>query len=60
MERITIWFANVCLWDEVIATVCLLSYPKATTNLSIILKPRKKCMERVGGSFEEWVSSLRL
>ncbi|KAJ1406668.1 Leucine-rich repeat domain superfamily [Sesbania bispinosa] len=60
MERITIWFADVCLWDEVIATVCLLSYPNASTKLSIILKPGKKYMERIGGSFEEWVSSLRL
>ncbi|KAJ1388089.1 F-box-like domain superfamily [Sesbania bispinosa] len=60
MERITIWFADVCLWDEVIATVCLLSYPKASTNLSIILKPGKKNMERVGGRFEEWVSTLRV
>ncbi|KAJ1437915.1 F-box-like domain superfamily [Sesbania bispinosa] len=60
MERITIWFADVCLWDEVIATACLLSYPKASTNLSIILKPGKKYMESVGGSFEEWVSTLRL
>ncbi|KAJ1410203.1 Leucine-rich repeat domain superfamily [Sesbania bispinosa] len=53
MEWITIWFVDVCLWDEVIATVCLLSYPKASTNLFIILKPGKKYMERVGGSFEE-------
>ncbi|KAJ1378962.1 F-box-like domain superfamily [Sesbania bispinosa] len=60
MERITIWFVDVCLWDEVITTMCLLSYPKASTNLSIILKPGKKYMERVGGSFEEWVSTLRL
>ncbi|KAJ1436929.1 Leucine-rich repeat domain superfamily [Sesbania bispinosa] len=44
----------------VIATVCFPSYPKASTNLSIILKPGKKYMERVGGSFEEWVSTLRL
>ncbi|KAJ1403665.1 F-box-like domain superfamily [Sesbania bispinosa] len=60
MERITVWFADVCFWEEVIATVCLLSYPKASANLSIILKPGTKYLERVGGGFEEWLSTLRL
>ncbi|KAJ1435128.1 Leucine-rich repeat domain superfamily [Sesbania bispinosa] len=58
MKRITIQFADNCLWDEVIATICLLSYPKASANLSIILKPGTEYMEIVGGSIKEWVSTL--
>ncbi|KAJ1427439.1 Leucine-rich repeat domain superfamily [Sesbania bispinosa] len=59
MKRIFIWFADDCLWVEVVATLCLLSYPKASANLSITLKPGVKYNERVGGSFEKWVSTLR-
>ncbi|KAJ1427435.1 F-box-like domain superfamily [Sesbania bispinosa] len=58
MKRIFIWFADDCLWVEVVATLCLLSYPKASANLSITLKPGMKYNERVGGSFEKWVSTL--
>lgn len=60
MQRITIWFVDDCTWEEATATVCLLSYPKASANLSITLKPGMEYLAKVGGSFENWISTLRV
>lgn len=58
MKRITIWFVDNCTWEEAIATLCLLSFPKASATLSITLKPGKEYLAKVGGSFEMWISTL--
>ena len=60
IERITICFDDCCTWKAAAATVCLLSLASASVNLSITLKPGKEYLAKVGGSFGDWISSLRL
>ena len=59
MDNITIWFLNDCSWDEVVATACLRSYPKLSPKLSIDLKPGIEYIRKNGGSFDEWVRTLK-
>ncbi|XP_058781368.1 FBD-associated F-box protein At5g38590-like [Vicia villosa] len=54
MKNITIWFLDDCSWIEVVATICLLSYPRNSPKLSIDLKPEKKYIREDGDSFEKW------
>ncbi|CAK8534835.1 unnamed protein product [Lathyrus sativus] len=59
IENITIWFLDDCSWVEVVATICLLSYPRNSSKLSIDLKPGKKIIKEDGASFEKWVRTLK-
>ncbi|WJX72640.1 hypothetical protein P8452_56496 [Trifolium repens] len=59
MENITIWFLDDCLWSEVVATICLLSYPKLSPKLSFDLKPGVQYMTKYDSNFDKWVISLR-
>ncbi|KAK7324457.1 hypothetical protein VNO77_28017 [Canavalia gladiata] len=59
MKRLSVWFVDDCPWSQAIETLCLLSFPKASTNLSIDLHPGPVYMSKVDGTFEDWVSSLR-
>ena len=59
IENITLWFLDDCSWNEVVATNCLLSYPKLSSKLSIDLKPGAMYERKYGGSFNKWVTTLR-
>jgi hypothetical protein len=59
MENIRIQFLDDCLWDEVVASVCLLSYPKLCPKLSIDFKPGTEYIRKYGDSFNEWVRTLK-
>lgn len=59
LKKITIWFVDDCSWAQAIATQCLLLFPRASPNLSIILKPGPWYMKNVDENFETWVSTLR-
>ncbi|CAI8615549.1 unnamed protein product [Vicia faba] len=59
IENITIWFLDDCSWVKAVATICLLSYPRISSKLSIHLKPGQKYIREHGGSFEKWVRTLK-
>jgi len=59
LEKISILFLDDCSWVNVVATNCLLSYPKLSPGLSFDLKPGVEYMRKYGGSFEKWVTTLR-
>ena len=59
IENITISFDDDCTWEDAAATLCLLSYPKNSANLSITLKPGKHYAASVGGSLQKWISTLK-
>jgi hypothetical protein len=54
-----IWFLDDCLWSEVVATICLLSYPKLSPKLSFDLKPGVQYITKYDSNFDKWVISLR-
>ncbi|XP_027342967.1 F-box protein At1g80960-like [Abrus precatorius] len=59
LQKITVWFVDNSSWAEATETLCLLSFQRASKNLSIVLNPGPLYMEIVDGSFDEWVLSLR-
>ncbi|XP_027342969.1 putative F-box protein At1g67390 [Abrus precatorius] len=59
IQKITVWFIDNCSWAEATETLCLLSFQKASKNLSIAINPGPSYMANVNGSFEQWVLSLR-
>ncbi|CAL5187250.1 unnamed protein product [Lathyrus oleraceus] len=59
IENIIICFVDDSLWVEVVATICLLSYPRISPKLSIDLKPGVEYMKKYGDNFEKWVRTLK-
>ncbi|GAV60865.1 F-box domain-containing protein/FBD domain-containing protein, partial [Cephalotus follicularis] len=58
LERITIYCDDKCSKEGAIATMGLLSLPRSSIDVKIILKPGKEYEATVGEDFETWVSSL--
>ncbi|KAL5082445.1 hypothetical protein RYX36_010866 [Vicia faba] len=59
IENIILWFVDDSSWVEVVATICLLSYPKISSKLSIDLKPGPEYKKKYGDNFEKWVTTLK-
>ncbi|XP_058725628.1 F-box protein At1g80960-like [Vicia villosa] len=59
IEKIIIWFLDDCSWSEVVATMCLLSYPKLSSKLIVDLKPGVEYLEKYGSDFKKWVTTLK-
>ncbi|XP_058765566.1 F-box protein At1g80960-like [Vicia villosa] len=59
IQNIIIWFVDDSSWAEVVATTCLLSYPRISPKLFIDLKPGVEYIKNYGDKFEKWVVTLK-